>query len=594
MAAVGAGVVVLALTALWARLRVPARPRSEPRRFVLALPADTSLEREADIAVQIALSPDGATLVFQAKKRDGSFALYARRMDRLDAQLIPGSGGGHTPFFSPDGRWLAFSAERRIKRVAVAGGRPEIIYPHAGGARGGSWGDDGSIVFTPNPWAGVSRLAPGSAQAEVLTTPSTDRGETSHRWPQVLPGSASVLFGIHALSGRQDEGQIEVVSVATRARHPVLKGSTFARYVPTGHLVYATGDALYAAPFDLAGLRVTGPSALVVDGVQQSRAGTGVAQFGFSEDGDLAYVAGGRGPDASSLVWVDRLGHVRPALAEDRAYGGTGSLSSDGRHAVMAIEGASYEDLWRCDLVSGALTRLTFEKDNFSPVLSPAGDRIVFTSNRAGPHNLFLMPLSGGTPERLTTSMTWQQATGWSPDGRTVVFGNQSISTGWDIWTVALDGDRTPQPLVASPFTEGGAVISPDGRWLAYVSNESGRSEIYVRSYRGADHRWQISTEGGLNPVWAGDGRELFYMNEGRMMAVSVRTSPTFTATRPNAVFSGRYRQSGPFNPAAFAVTPDGQRFLMVLDREHPPDPQLVFVPNWFDELRAKVPPGTR
>jgi serine/threonine-protein kinase len=514
-----------------------------------------------------------------------------RSRDGVDAELIPDSIGGHTPFFSPDGRWLGFSAHRKLKRVGVAGGRPEVIYTHAGGARGASWGDDGSIVFTPTPWSGLSRLAVGSTEAEALTTPSVESGETSHRWPQVLPRSTAVLFGVHALSGRQDEGHIAVVSVGQRERRVVLKGSTFARYAPTGHLVYASSEALYAAPFDLAELRVTGPPALVLDEVQQSVGGTGVAQFAFSQDGQLAYVARRRGPDTNSLVWVDRRGNVQPALAEDRPYGDAGiSLSPDGKHVVLAIEGPSEEDLWRCNLATGARTRLTYERSNFYPVLSPAGDRIVFTSDRGGPLNLFVVGAEGGAPERLTTSRTWQHPTGWSPDGRTVVFSDQSTSTGWDVWAVEVDGERKPRPLVVGPFSEGGAVFSPDGRWLAYASTESGRTEVYVRAVHGAAKKRQVSTEGGVNPVWAGHGRELFYLNDGRMMVVPVRTAVEFAAEAPRTLFAGRYRQSGPQNPAAYAVTPDGQRFLMVLDRQDLPAPQLVFVPNWFEELKERVP----
>jgi serine/threonine-protein kinase len=434
---------------------------------------------------------------------------------------------------------------------------------------------------------------------ELLTTPDPEKGEGSHRWPQFLPGSKAVLFTIHAPSGRQDEGRIGVLSLETGERRVVLQGGTYGRYVPTGHLVYASGGALLAAPFDLRRMQVTGPAVPVLGNVRMSFGGTGAGQFSFSAEGQLVYVPGYARAVETSLVWVDRRGNVQPATAERSAYvvgpGGSGGVGilPDGRSAILAIQGSTTQDLWRIDFLRGARTRLTFEKDNNFPVLSPDGGRVAFSSNRLGRYNLFVASTTGGPAERLTTGGIWQRPTGWSPDGRQLVFSQQSAKTWWDIWVVPLAGDRTPRPLVVTDFFEGGAVFSPDGRWLGYGSSESGRPEVYVRPYSGSDRKWQVSTDGGMNPVWARNGRELFYMNHGRLMAVSVDAQREFRAGQPQVLFSARYREGSVFGPAPYDVTPDGQRFLMLLADQDSPDPQIVYVPDWFDELKARVPGGT-
>ena len=459
--------------------------------------------------------------------------------------------------------------------------------------RGATWGPDGAIIFTRDAlFAGLSRVRVEGGPVETLTVPDPQKGELSHRWPQLLPGGKAVLFTIHMLSGRQDEGQIATLSLDSGERRIVLQGGTYGRYVPTGHLVYASGGTLFAAPFDLERLQVTGPVVPVLGDVRMAYTGGGVGQLSFSAEGQLVYVGGYTWGLETSLVWVDRRGNVQPATTERRAYNGV-DLSPDGKSAVMDIYGPTTQDVWWLDLFRQTQTRLTFEKDSFCSIFSPDGRRVAFSSNRKGPFNLFVVPTTGGAAERLTTSATaWQQPTGWSPDGRELLFSQNSAETRWDIWVVPLGGDRKPRPVLVTKFSEGGATFSPDGRLLSYASNESGRSEVYVQPYPGQDRKWQISTDGGLGAWWARNGRELFYLSHGRLMAVSVDAQPEFRSGRPEVLSPGPFGEGGLFNPPGNNVTSDGQRFLMILEGPESP-PEIVYIPDWFEELKARVPGGT-
>jgi serine/threonine-protein kinase len=325
------------------------------------------------------------------------------------------------------------------------------------------------------------------------------------------------------------------------------------------------------------------------------------AQFAISRSGALVYITGSGSPPERSLVWVDRQGRVEPVTDERQAFASL-RLSPDGRQLAVDVETSTNSDIWLYDLTRGTRNRLTFEKDNFRPVWTPDGRHLIFSSNREGLMNLFRKSVNGsGDAERLMPSVFgWQFPTGVSPDGRFVAFAQEEPETGWDLWVVPLEGDgaREPQPFVRTRFFEAQAAFSPDGRWLAYISNESGRYEVHVRPFPGPGRRWQVSTNGGREPLWSRDGRDLFYREAGamavgklrKMMVVPVRTQPTFEAGSPRVLFEGRYME-GRLGPPEYDVTPDGQRFVMVQlpEEEEPVHRELVYVPDFFDELKAKV-----
>ena len=517
-------------------------------RFVLPL---QSPERLTPLGRHVvALSPDGTHLVYVANQQ-----LYLRAMDQLDAKPIPGTEGGHTPFFSPDGQWVRFFAAGKLKKVSISGRAP-LTLCHSSNPRGASWRTNDSIVFAQTTGSGLSQVSAAGGTPQVLTTL---KGATSHRWPEVLPGGKAVLFTV-GTEGSWDDAQIVVQHLETGERRVLIQGGNHARYAPTGHLVYARAGTLLAVPFDLARLEVTGAPVLVVEGVMRST--EGAAQFSFSGLGSLIYVPGGIQGFERTLVWVDRTGTAQPLAAPPRAYSAL-RLSPDGQRLAVAIQKAN-SDIWVYDVPRDTLTRLTFGASNNFPVWTPDGKCVTFQSTKAGPPNLFWKPADGSGPAKLlTTSENNHSPQSCSPDGKMLAFTEVHPTTGRDIWVLPLAGKRKARPFLRTPFNESAAMFSPDCRWIAYISDESSQPEIYVQPFPGAGGKWQISTEGGREPLWAPNGKELFYRNGDQMMAVDISSQPTFTVGKPRLLFEGRYERS-PVSRAYYDVTPDGERFVML------------------------------
>jgi len=381
------------------------------------------------------------------------------------------------------------------------------------------------------------------------------------------------------------------------------------RYAPSGHLVYAQGGNLMAVPFDPQRLAIKGAAVPVVVSVLQSPL-SGAAQYSFSATGSLVYVSGGVQSGQSRLVWVSRNGAEQPMAAPTHAYL-LPRLSPDGRRVAVTITEQETQ-VWLYDLPRETLTRFTFEGNyNVVPVWTPDGKRIAFESAKEGPLNIFWQLADGsGGLERLTTSEYLHAPSSWSPDGQLLAFFEVNPATQRDIWVLRI-GDssagsgqvpsvasgqvRKAQPFLRTQFDESVPRFSPDGRWLAYISNESGRSEIYVQPYPGPGGKWQISTEGGTEPAWNPNGRELFYRSGDKMMEVEIATQPGFAAGTPRMLFEGRY-EPAPFPSTNYDVSRDGQRFLMIksIEQEQAAPTQINVVLNWFEELKRRVPTGTK
>ena len=388
--------------------------------------------------------------------------------------------------------------------------------------------------------------------------------------------------------GSFDGAHIVALRLDTRERRTVIEGGTYARYVSTGHLVYARGAELLAVPFDPQRLEVRGTAVPVLEGLMTG-ASAGDAAFSFSEGGTLLYVPGGMRVLEYALVWVDQKASVRPMSRRQRSFE-VPRLSPDGRRVAVVIAGSTY-DVWLYDVARDTLTRLTFGGDDNYPVWSPDGKRIAFNSTRAGAANLYLTAADGsGTVERLTTSDFSQYPGSWSPDGKFLAFTEEAHPhTGDDIWLLPMQGDRRPQPLLQTTFDEWQPRFSPDGRWLAYTSNESGSAEVYVQSFPSLGAKWKISTEGGSEPLWAPTGRELFYRNGDKMMAVSLETRPAFAVSKSRLLFEAPYAHISSDIPN-YDVAPDGQRFLMVRENQQKTTvTQLNVVINWFEELKQRA-----
>jgi serine/threonine-protein kinase len=513
--------------------------------------------------------------------------LYLRSLDDFVDRLIPGTANpGPMVFFSPDGKSIGFFAEGKLKKTSLAGGSPITLCDAPTGFRSGDWFED-TIVFTATleSGRGLYRVSANGGEPEMLATANSDGGEQRYMLPDFLPDGKYLLLTIESSTGFQTA----LLSLETGERKVVLENARQARYLSTGHLVYAqsrTGN-LMVVPFDLAALEVTGDSVPVVQGV-----GQGLVQsvdYAISDNGTLVYV-----PSTTliglkrTLVWVDREGQEESLAAVPQGYQAPPRISPDGSRLAISIADSGGSDIWIYDLEREIPTRLTFDPaaDQF-PLWTPDGQRIVFGSDRAeGGSGLFWKAADGtGQVERLTTGPANHTPLTFSPDGKRLV-----LSQGTDLYVLSMEGERASQPLFQRQFRENDGMISPDGHWIAYPSQESGQYEIYLRSFPNVEEgKWQISRDGGTEPVWGPNGQELFYRNGGgAMMVVGIKTEPTFTAGSPMVLFTGRYAFSG--SVVNYDISPDGQRFLMIKEANDVGQGQINVVLNWFEELKRLVP----
>jgi eukaryotic-like serine/threonine-protein kinase len=503
-------------------------------RMTVALRADEQVASPTGGA--ITLSPDGTQLVYVGIRGSNPEQLYVRALDSLEAKPLSSTESATAPFFSPDGRWIGFFAESKLKKVSVTGAFLQTLCDAPAG-KGGSWGPDDMIYFAPFNGSGLWRISASGGTCEEVTKLDRGKGEISHRWPQVLPGGQAVLFT--AWTGpAPDEKHLQLLRLGTGERHVLVQSASTGRYIPSGHLVYSRNEALIAVPFDLARAEVTGPPVALEEFVQERIEG---AQYAVSDFGTLAYLPGNPQWDLQRLVWVDGNGDIEPIPAPPRAYTTPVVISPDGQYAAVPITGSTIR-IWSYDFSRATLTPLTSGPTSQVPVWTPDGKRIVYRGTRTGFRNLFWKAADGsGEEERLTTSQNPQTPGSFSPDGKWLAYHENSSTTGYDIWVLALDGDRKPQVFLKTPFNEGVPRFSPDDRWLAYMSTESGRPEIYVRPFPVSAGKWPISTEGGNEPIWSRDGRKLYYVNGEKMMAVDITTQPVFKAGLPRFLYEGRF-----------------------------------------------------
>jgi serine/threonine-protein kinase len=576
---------LLASVAVWSLK--PEAPR--PLVRVVATPPSAEPLDYALSDVDVAITPDGTRIVYVVVL-DGQRHLVVRALDRLETTPLSGPGNApRGPFIAPDGNWVGYFDGPALQKVSILGGPPVTICDLRGGApRGASWGLDDTIIFATAGTSGLWRVPAGGGEPEQLTTPDQ---QGNHWWPEILPGGEAVLFTI--IGGPVENAQVAVLSLVTGEIEVLVPGGSNPRYAPTGHIVYGVGGTLRAAGFDLERLDVTSDPIPVLEGVITK--GSGAADFGISLDGSLVYIAGDpQGGQKRTLAWVDRDGREEALAAEPRAYTYP-RISPDGSRLALDVRDQE-NDIWIWDFARETLSRLTFGSSNDQyPIWTPDGRRVAFGSVRDGYMNLFWKAADGtGTTERLTESENRQYPHAFSLDGKQLVFREDYPERGFDLGVHSLDGEPSSEWLLATEFNERNAEISPDGRWLAYESDASGQYEIYVRPFPNVDEgRWQISRGGGFRPLWAPDGRELFYLTSTRhLMAVSVRTDPSIAFGTPEVVFEGSYyAPSGPPG-RTYDVSPDGHRFLMIKEgsaSDETPPAELILVQNWLDELKRLV-----
>jgi Tol biopolymer transport system component/predicted Ser/Thr protein kinase len=582
-AAFGLGLLLAGLV-LWNLL--PARTTQPVSRAAILLPPDLELVGMA------ALSPDGKYLAYAAYYYgEGKRRLYLRAMDSFESKAIPRSEDAGTPFFSPDSQWIGFTAISQINKVAVAGGAIQKICDISI-YRGAAWNMDGTIAFTSRN-SGLLQVSSDGGVPRELTRLKQEGYD--HRWPQFLPDGKTILFTECKAGAAMDDSSIVAQRLNTGEQKILIRGGTCGRYVPTGHLVYYRAGALMAVPFDATRLEVSGTPVGVIDNIRGGDFGLGM--FSFSGQGSLVYMPRRSQIDPWTLVWVDRKGTARPLPAPPGFYHQP-SLSPDGQKLALTIN----SDIWIYDISRNAPTRLTFDESSGFPLWTPDGKRIVYRSKKTAmgmySTNLFWRPADGsGSEERLTTSDGSQTPASFSPDGKILIYEEMNPKTYIDIWMLPIQGERKPQPIIQTRFNDRAACFSPDGRWLAYLSDESGRYEVYVKPFPGPGGKQKISTEGASEILWGKNG-ELTYRaspNREKMMAVNIRTQPDFKAEKPRLLFEGPYLSTLPANTwrPAYSVSADGQRFLMFKGKENPQNnaaTQINLIQNWFEELKQKVP----
>ena len=591
------GITAIAALVAWILIRpAPAAP-VVPARFAIAsapgLPLNVSgLDRD------LALSPDGRRLVYRAGgSNTAGSPLLVRAIDQLDARPLADVSNAYGPFFSPDSRWIGFFENLELKKVSIDGGPVITLCRFSGSSLGASWGDDNTITFaTDAPGNALWRVSADGAEPTILTKADPAHHEGTYSFPSVLPLGRGVLFTIAAAS--QADRSIAVLDLKTGQRKTLIRGGGDAQYVESGHLIFAAAGALRAVRFDPARLEVLGDPVTVVD--QMMMKPTGAGNYAVSRAGTLAYISAGLSEQATprALVWVDRKGHEEPIGAPLRPYG-TPRLSPDATRVATEIYGQSNgqgTDVWIWDFARETLRRLTFDASgNGMSVWTPDSRQIIFESRRTGTVSLFKQAADGtGTVDRLSTSAIPEWPTSITRDGTWIAgFDLLPKARGANVFFLPLR-ESPVEPLADSKFPGAMADFSPDGRYVAYQSDESGRLEIYVRPFpRVNNGRWQVSTAGGSRPVWARSGRELFYLDASNALtAVPVSTSePTISIGSPARLFDTRYAEP---NPARhYDVSGDGQRFLMLKPRAASDataaPASMILVEHWFEELKPRV-----
>jgi serine/threonine-protein kinase len=575
--AVAAVLVVLLGASLWGWWRAT-WPIEQPLRPLVRL--DVDLGPDVSLGSTI-ISPDGTRIVYVSQGR-----LFTRRLDQPNATELAGTQGAFTPFFSPDGHWVAFFLPGKLQKISVEGGAT-IDLCNTGTGRGGSWGEDGNIIAALGLNDGLSRIP----SAGGPPTPVTDlqNGEYTHRWPQILPGGKAVLFTTSTTPGGWDGANIEVMSLADHRRKTLVRGGTFGRYLPSGHLVYVNRGTLFTVPFDGDRLEVHGTPVPVLDQVGYSSS-YGSAQFDFSQTGTLIYRSGGAGGGLSTVEWLDAAGKTQPLLAKPDSYSRP-SLSPDG--SKLAI---NTSDIWVYEWQRDTMTRMTFTGTANDPVWSPDGRYIAFRT--AGEGMSVTRSDGSGKPQSLTQSKNLQIPWSFVPDGKRLAFMEEGMGT-FHLWTVPLESGSAglragkPEVFLHTQADERTPSFSPDGRWMAYSSNESGTPQVYVRAFPDKGGKWQISNSGGTIPMWSHNGHELFFETADKHIMAAAYTvkGDSFVADKPR-VWSEK-QIGGVVGNMNVDLAPDGKRIVALIPVEtaeaQKAQSHVIFLMNFFDEMRRRT-----
>ena len=579
--------IAIAVVLAWVQFsRTP--PDRRDYEFTVSLP-------EAIPIHTLSLSPDGRHLVVAVVGEERDAPLLVRAVDSAEVRELAGTEGATFPFWSPDSRYIGFFAQGKLKKIALAGGPAQSLCDARNG-RGGSWNEDGVIIFALNPFGGFERVSAGGGEPVPVTTGDPSQTGVSRRFPHFLPDGQHFLYLDRSPRG-DDETGIFLGSIDGQPPRRLLSDQSNALYVPgasadEGFILFRREGSLMAQPFDAAGLEFAGDLFPVVEGVGSARH-IGNYAFSASNEGTLAFVGGRRGGEAQ-LAWFDREGSEVERIGKPQAILQL-ALSPDEQTVALSLRDDSGADIWLHDLARGAMSRFTpHSHGDFVPAWSPDGAFVSFASDRGGLFNIYQKSAGGAGEAELLLPLE-QRATGrfgatWSPDGRFLLFGVQGSHTDFDLWVFPLDGEQEAFPFLATEFREVGGRFSPDARWIAYQANQSGRVEVYIRPFPEADREWKVSTEGGSRPRWRADGKELYYIAPDRtLMAVPIEAGEAIKAGVPQPLFPTRIRSTNlGTHASAYDVTSDGQRFLIANQTEEAVSQSLTVITDWRAKLQKR------
>jgi len=579
--AVAGGALLLSLQAFTALyLRRPPAQAPEATRFSIDPPKNTEFRGS------FAVSPDGRRVVLRGIS-EGKVILWVRALESVTVQPLAGTDEASSPFWSPDSRFIGFFAGGKLKKIAAAGGTAQTVCDAAGQGWGGSWSANGVIAFAPREGEPLYRVSAAGGTPEPLTTLDSLRGEISHYRPHFLPDGRHFLYLV--ISSQPKNAGIRVGSLDSKETKLLLNTDMSAAYAPPGYLFFLRDRTLMAQAFDANRLAIGGEPIPVAEDVDRLGLGARLPLFSVSRTGVLVYRSGSN--DATQLTWFDRQGKQLGTVGPVANYSVPWLSPDESRVTFDAVapQGGN-TDVWCMDLARGNSTRLTFDPSpDHSPVWSPDGGRIVFTSERDGHANLYQSAANGGGADELLVQSNFRKVVNdWSADGKFLLYHEVNPKTGFDLWVLPLTGEQRSFPFLQTPFDERQGHFSPDGRWIAYASDETGTWQVYVRGFPSSGGKWQVSTDSGSQPQWRGDGRELFYLSNRKLMAVEVSGSgPTFHAGAPRELFTLHITTIGLPGPRnIYAATRDGQRFLVSSLANDPTASPTTVLLNWTADLK--------
>ncbi|MCG6914604.1 protein kinase [bacterium BMS3Abin03] len=571
--------LLAALIATWLVLNKPAREKIVTK-FSLEIENDNMLDVSSYPA--LAISHDGKSLVYKANSK-----FYIRKMNSTEPVLINGIENASSPFFSPDDDWLGFFANGKLEKISISGGTP-VILADALDNRGGTWNDNGSIVFSATTTVGLSLISENGGTVKMITTIDSSKNERTHRWPSFLPDGEHVLFTVGTISSPDyyENAVIDVADIKSGERKTLIRGASTARYINSGHLLFSRSGVLYIVPFDANNLEIEGQPVPVIEGVY-SELTTGITNYMVSDNGTLAYIPGAVEGGSRKIVKIDLNGNTTTLDSSGHPYLEP-RLSPDNKKIALVIRDGEDFDIWIFDILRKTLSRLTFGGLNRTPQWSQNGKKIAFMKRtKDGKIGIFIKPYDGSGDEvEIYSGASRLYVDEWTTDGDNLIVDNLTLGAQSDLLVVPLKGNKKPWKYLDSKYDEYEASISPNGKWLAYLTNESGSYQGYVRSFPNKEGKWQISTDVIEEPRWSPDGKTLYYRKGSQLIAVPVTTSPTYSAGIPKVLISG-FPSMNVDSGISYDITSDGKYFITTTPVKGSTLKNISIVLNWTEEIAA-------